>query len=105
MATPRLYCNYPAEYTALFRQAIDCPVRIEFDSIDEAKRIRRHLYAFRNSIRDGDDVPDDLVTIAPLITFKIDTSALVICRARSAAVAFKALEQFKLKNKGNSSDG
>ena len=57
----------------------------------EARRMRNHLYAFRKSIRDDSDAPDDLVLTAPLISFTIDGNTLIISRPKRASNIRKAL--------------
>ena len=95
MATPKLFINYPIEYTHLLRRAMNKPVRVPFPNQLEAIRFRNHLYAFRKSIRDsveGEGVPDDLVIVAPLLSFKIEEDTLLIHHPKWASHIRKALE-------------
>ena len=82
MVTPRQYSDYPIEYSELFRRAMNRSIRMTFPSKSQAKRLRSYLYAFRESIRDGINVPDDLVVKAPLISFVVDGITLIIHRPK-----------------------
>jgi len=98
MTTPKLFINYPEEYTELLRRAMDRPIRIPFPNKIQAYRFRQHLYAFRKSIRDGregEGIPDDLVITAPLISFKMEGSTVLIYHPDRASNIRKALENVK----------
>jgi len=95
MATPKLFIDYPAEYTQLLRRAVHKPIRVPFTTELEARRFRNVMYAFRQSIRDareGDGVPDDLVLTSPLISFKIDGREVLVYRPKRTSNVKKALE-------------
>lgn len=95
MATPKLFIDYPVEYTQLLRRAVDNPIRIEFPTELEARRFRNHLYAFRQAIREsreGEGVPDDLVLTSPLISFKIFGREVLVYRPKRTSNVKKALD-------------
>lgn len=95
MATPKRFLSYPIEYSELLRRAMDKPIRIPFPNPLQAQRFRNHLYAFRKSIRDSTEaegVPEDLVITAPLISFKIDGSSVLVYHPRRTSNIRKALE-------------
>ena len=82
MPTSRPFQRYPEEYQTLFRNAFNKPVRLNFESLAEAQRARFHFYAFRRALR-ARSAPEDLKIIAPLLTFKItDTDIVVQVRKR-----------------------
>lgn len=93
MATPRRFSDYPVEYSELLRKAMKNPIRIPFPTTEEALRMRNHIYAFRKSIRD-DPSPavDDLILIAPLISFRIEDSTLIVYRPKRTSNIRKALD-------------
>lgn len=91
MVTPRRFETYPVEYTALFLRAIEEPVRVNFTTPKEAERFRSYLYAFRRSILDTVSASDKLVIIAPLISFKIDDTAVIVYKPNRTAAMQRAL--------------
>lgn len=98
MATPKAFSHYPGEYTQLLRQAMDNPIRVPFPNILQALRFRNHLYAFRKAIRDGtedDGIPADLVITAPLISFKMDGTAVLVYHPKRTSNIRKALENVR----------
>jgi len=94
MATPKRFLSYPLEYSELLRRAMDKPIRIPFPNPLQAQRFRNYLYAFRKSIRDdfGEGIPMDLVITAPLISFKIDGSSVLVYHPKRTSNIRKALE-------------
>ena len=95
MATPKRFLSYPLEYSELLRRAMDKPISIPFPNSLQAQRFRNHLYAFRKAIRDGTEaegVPNDLIIIAPLISFKIDKSTVLVYHPKRTSNIRKALE-------------
>ncbi len=95
MATPKRFIDYPPEYSELLKRAMDKPIRINFDTKIRAKRFRNLIYAFREAIRNSkeeDGVPDDLILTAPLISFKIDGTAVIFHRPKRTSNIQKALE-------------
>jgi len=95
MSTPRLFLDYPIEYSELLRHAMKKPIRIPFNSKVEAIRLRNHIYGFRTSIAQSDNAPDDLVLTAPLISFEIDGTTLVVSRPKRTFNIRKALANDK----------
>ena len=98
MATPRLFHDYPLEYSELLLRAMDNPIRIPFPNELQARRFRNHIYAFRKSIAEGlngEGISNDLVIIAPLIRFKIDGTSVIVYHPKSAANVKKALKSVK----------
>ena len=98
MATPKLFHDYPLEYTELLLRAMNKPIRIPFPNKLQAQRFRNHIYAFRKSIAEGlsgEGIPDDLVIIAPLIRFKIDSTSVIVYHPKRSAKIGKALEHAK----------
>lgn len=92
MATPRRYSGYSAEYTDLLRRALKAPVRVTFDSPEQARRARDYLYAFRTAVRTDEDVPGDLLLTAPLISFKLDGAAIIVHRTKHTSRVKEALD-------------
>jgi len=95
MATPKRFIDYPFEYSNLLKSAMVKPIRIPFQTKIAARRFRNILYAFREAIRyarEGDGVPDELVLTAPLISFKIDGTAVLVYRPKRVSNIQKALE-------------
>ena len=94
MATPKLYKNYPPEWSELFIRAASAPVRIPFETKIEAKRFRNVLYAFRKSIMDpADNAPDaKLILIAPLLELAVEENKVLLHRPKRQSNIRKALE-------------
>ena len=98
MATPKLFIDYPAEYTQLLRRAVNNPIRIPFATELEARRFRNLRYAFRQSIYNaqaGEGVPDDLVLTSPLISFRIDGREVLVYRPKRTSNVKKALDNVR----------
>ena len=101
MATPKLFHDYPLEYTELLLRAMNKPIRIPFPDKLQAQRFRNHIYAFRKSIAEGlggEGIPDDLVIIAPLIRFKIDGASVIVYHPKRSVKIGKVLENVRERN-------
>ncbi len=78
MPTPKLYDNYPTEYTEIFRSAAKRPVRITLSTAHEADRFRARLYAFRNALLDEPQKAPEVALTISFAHLVIDGTDLII---------------------------
>ena len=93
MATPRPFNTYSNKFKALFRRAMQEPVRMDFDSPDAARAMRGYLYSYRTAIQRADDAPPDLVLTTPLLRFELHNCTLIVSRQPTSARIRKATQR------------
>lgn len=99
MTTPRLYTYYPPEYSEMFLRAARTPITLTFSTTFDADRTRKTLYAFRTAIKNSRKervvAAEALQLIAPLLSFKLSGTNLIISRPLASAVAAKMLRKLQ----------
>lgn len=76
MWTPKVDA-YPAEFAEFFIQASSKRVELVCDSPEEAKTMRRRLYAFRALVYEQPDTFPRVVLLAPKVKLRLDGNKLI----------------------------